>query len=196
MTKGKKALIIYIVVLFIALMLIMFIIPDSFFLDNFNPEILNQSNQQEESEPKEFVDYETQKEHLMKNKFEYEYLLLDSMGSKSYQYNCSGKSTDTIESGTCTSPESFSYTETTKKEAFSHINIDYLNPTYLFDMLKDTNPEETKYTTLREYKYTTTIEDLETEIIVHTNLNDITKIEISNMYMQYIIKYDKVNIDN
>lgn len=193
MEKRKNLLIAYALIIFIALITIMFIIPDSFFLGKYDTNIIEPKK---DSGPKEFVDYETQKSNLMKNNFEYEYLILDSMRSKTYQYDCSGKINETIESGTCTSPEKFSYTEANKKESFSKINIDYLDPTYIFNLIKDITPEETKYPTLREYKYVTTIEDLETDIIVHTDLNEITKIEISNMYMQYIIKYNNVNIDN
>lgn len=193
MEKRNKILIVYAIIVFIALIMIMFIIPDSFFLGKYNNTIITP---EKNSDPKNFIDYEIQKNNLMENKYEYDYLLLDSMGAGSYQYNCSGKKDETIESGTCTSPDKFSYTEANKKEAFSKINTDYIDATYLFDLIKDITPEETKYTTLREYKYVTTIEDLETDIIVHTDLNDIIKIEISNMYMQYIIKYNNVNIDN
>mgnify|MGYP003317624954 FL=1 len=48
----------------------------------------------------------------------------------------------------------------------------------------------------RIYTYKTSIEKLETDIIVTTDLDAITQIEISNAYMTYILKYNNVNIDN
>lgn len=188
MTKQNKILIIYGIVILIALIVIVFILPDSFFLKKYDDINIPSAD----TSQKEFVDYEKQKENLLQNKYDYEYLLLDSMGSKTYTFDCSGTISETIESGTCKSPERFSYTESNKKEAFSKINIDYINPSYIFSLIKDIEPRETKYTTLREYKYSAKIEDLQTDIIIYTNLNEITKIEISNAYMTYIIKYSNV----
>lgn len=190
----NKLLITYAIIIFVLLILIIFIMPDSFFLGRYKEVELPQNNTKVEH--KEFIDYEIQKEELQKNNFEYEYLLLDSMGTKTYTYKCSGKISDNIESGTCESPEKFSYTESTKKDAFSKIDINYLNPRYLFELLKNIEPVKTEYQTLREYKYVTKIEDIETEIIVFTNLNEITKVEISNAYMTYIIKYNIEKVDN
>lgn len=194
MGKRGKLLVVYAIIIFIALITILFIIPDSFFLSRYNNIDLPIDNNTEEK--KEFIDYEIQKSNLMENNFEYEYLLLDSMRSKTYKYDCTGKVSGDIESGSCRLPEKFSYTEVTKKESFSKIDINYLDPTYIFNLLKDAEPVETKYQTLREYKYNVAIKDLETEVIVFTDINEINKIEISNAYMTYIIKYNIVKVDN
>ncbi len=198
MFKKNKLLVIYAIIIFVLLIAIMFIIPDSFFKGMYDT--IDIPSPTSSNEKREFIDFEIQKDNLLKNKFEYEYLLLDSMGTETYTFKCSGKINDKIESGTCTSPEAFSYTESTKKDAFSKINIDFLNPSYIFNLIKEVEPIETKYPTIRDYNYKTNIkfneDDLETEIIIHTDLNEITKIEISNAYMTYIIKYNRVNIDN
>lgn len=187
--KRKILLIVYAIIILILLIAIMFIIPDSFFIKKYEG-IEIPSNK---TEKKEFIDYEIQKEHLINNQYEYEYVLLDSMSKESNTYKCSGKTNKTIESGSCTSPEVISYTEKDKKEVFSKIDINYLNPTYIFNKIKNITPKETKYVTLREYNYQTMIEDLDTEIIIYTDLDEITKIEISNAYMTYILKYSNVS---
>lgn len=195
--KKYKFLFIYGLIIIIALIGIMFIIPDSFFLGKYNYDIklLNNSSQstEEELEKKEFIDYQTQQENLKNGNYEYEYILLDSMSSKSYTYKCSGIVNGNIESGSCTSPVNISYTEKTKAEAFSKIDSNYLNINYLFNVLKDIEPELTQYTKTREYKYIVKIKDLETEIIIDTTADEITQIEISNAYMTYLLKYSNMN---
>lgn len=193
MKKRKKFVIIYLIIILVALILIMFVIPDSVFMQKYKniklPQIPTTKN--EPTTKKEFVDYEIQKENLKKNKYDYEYLLLDSTGSKTYK--CTGNINETIESGSCESPTRFSYTESTKTKEFSDIKINYLDPTYIFNLLEDIEAQITEYPTLREYQYTTSIDDLETEIVIYTDLNDITKIELSNVYMTYIIKYSNIS---
>jgi len=189
-TKRKKALKIYGIIIIIALTAIMFVIPDSAFLKLYNKNIKKINNQ--EVKENNFVDYDTQIEHLLNKQFKYEYLLLDSLSDKSYTYNCSGKIDKDIESGTCTEPERISYTETTKKDLFK-INTNYLDISYIFDYLKDYKPEETKYRSSREFKYNTKLEDLDTEIIVYTDLDEITKVEISNKFMTYVLKYSDIS---
>lgn len=188
--KNNNFLIIYFIIIIIALVLIMFILPDSFFMKKYEDLELPTT---EKLPKKEFTSYEVQIEHLLKKKFDYEYELLDSMGSTSYTYECSGKINETIESGSCILPEKVSYTEKNKQEVFKNIDINNLDVEYIFNMIKDVEPVETKYQTLREYNYTTKIKDLETEIVVHTDLDEITKIYISNAYMTYILKYSNLS---
>ncbi len=199
--KKYKFLIIYGIIIIIALLCIMFIIPDSVFLKLYSDEInlLNSSYQEStstEKEKKEFTDYQVQQEHLINGNYNYEYNILDSMSSTSYTYKCNGIVNGQIESGSCTSPEVISYTENSKKEALSKININYVNVEYIFNLVKEIEPELTQYTTIREYKYITKINNIETEIIVDTNNDEITQIEISNAYMTYLLKYSNINIDN
>lgn len=189
MKKTKTILGIYAIIIIIALICIMFIIPDSFFMKQYE-DIQLPSN---EVEKKEFVDYEEQKKHLLMNKYNYEYLLLDSMGTQTYTFECSGQVKENLESGSCTSPEGISYTEKTKKEAFSKINEKYLEPQTILTLIEKVTPEETKYATTRDYLYKVKIEDLDTEITITTDLDEITKICISNGYMTYILKYSNVS---
>lgn len=187
--KRKSIMIIYALIIFILLIVILFVLPDSFFVDKNNdsiPQIDNES-------PKEFTDYETQIEHLLNKKFEYEYILLDSMGTQSYSFECSGKIDDTIESGTCVLPTKVSYTEKNVAEVYKNIDSRYLDVEFLFNTIKDVEPTETRYQTIREYNYKIKITDLDTDITVHTDLDEITKIYISNAYMTYIMKYTNVS---
>ena len=188
MLKKHKGLTIYFIIIIIALLLIMFIIPDSFFTKKYEGVKIPSSD----TEKKEFTDFETQKQHLLKNNYNYEYSLLDSMGTESYYFQCSGQINDTLESGSCTSPEKISYTETTKKEVFSKIENQYLNPQKIFELIEGITPEEFKESTIREFVYQSKIEDLDTEITITTDLDEITQICLSNAYMTYILKYSNV----
>ena len=187
--KRKKILIGYGVVILIILIAIMFIIPDSEFLKLYSKNI--EKIETQEVEKKEFIDYDTQKERILNKQFKYEYVLLDSLTNKTYKYNCNGTLDKDIESGTCTEPERLSYTEQTKKDTFK-INIDYLDIEYILELVKDITPEEIKYQTTREYTYKTTLDKLDTEILIYTDLENITKVEISNKYMTYILKYSDI----
>ena len=196
MEKRTKALIIYGVVILIILATILFIIPDSALMKLYEKnidKINNETKEQEEAKPIEFVDYEIQKERILKNKYEYQYVILDSMGKQTYKYNCSGKTSGKVDSGTCTSPSDISYTEKTKKKSFK-IDTKYLDLNYIFTkLLKDKKPDITEYKHSKEYNYKAKIQDLETEIIVYTDPDNITKIEISNAYMTYILKYSNIS---
>lgn len=188
--KNNKFLKIYALVIIIILLAIMFLIPDSFFMNKYEEVNIPTSAN---TTKKEFTPYEIQKEHLLKKKFSYEYNLLDSMSDKTYNFKCSGTIDETIESGSCSLPNKISYTEQNKKEVFKSIDLNFLNIEYIFNIIKDITPEETKYQTLREYKYNLKIKDLESEIIIHTDIKEITKIYISNAYMTYILKYNDVS---
>lgn len=187
MKKRKKFLILYFSIIII-LLIIIIIIPDRFFTKKYDK--LDISNQ---TETKKFTDYEEQKKHLLNNNYNYEYLLLDSMGTETYNFSCTGQIKNEIESGSCTSPQEVSYTEKTKKEVFPELTLKYLNVEKIFSLIEDSEPEEIKYTSTREYIYKVEIEDLDTDITITTDLDEITKICLSNAYMTYILKYSNVN---
>lgn len=187
-SKRKTILIIYFIVVAIALITILFILPDSFFQKNYE-----EFNNFSQPIKKEFVDYSIQQAHLLKRKYEYEYKLLDSMGSQTYTYECKGTLDEEIESGTCKLPEKMSYNEKNKDEIYKNINTNYLDVEYIFNLIEDVEPQITKYQTFREYNYNIKIKELSTEIVIHTDLNEITKIYISNAYMTYILKYTNVS---
>ena len=111
--NNKKFLLIYGIIIIILLLGIMFFIPDDFFKKQYDDIDIPTT------EKKDFISYETQIENLLNKQYEYEYLILDSIGTKSYTYECSGKMDDTIESGTCTKPKKVSYTEQNKKDVYN-----------------------------------------------------------------------------
>ena len=188
MTKKRKILLlIYAIVIILILIFILFIAPDTMFTDDIDIDF-----ELPKTDTKEFMDYQKQQEHLLQKNYNYEYVLLDSMGKKSYQFNCEGKREGQFESGTCTLPENISYTQDNRKDAYKLIDSNYLEPSYIFDLLTDIKPEEAKYQESREYTYKIKIKDLDTDVIVTTDLDNITKIIINNAYMNYILKFSDV----
>ncbi len=187
----KKYIIIYGLVLVILLLLIMFVIPDDFFLRPYKKNATLLTTETENVEEKEFLPYEEQQKKLIDDNYNFEYILLDSMSSKTYSYKCNGTKKGNLESGTCDTPTSFSYTEENKKSKFL-IDINYLDVQYILKWLKEEKYEITNYQGEKEYLYNVKIDDLETEVIVYTDYEDITRIEINNAYMNYIIKYERV----
>lgn len=193
METRKKVLLIYGIVIFIILLGILFFIPDEFFLKFFQSNIEKIEEKAKESEePKEFVDYDIQIERLLKKKFDYEYVLLDTIDEKGYTFKCTGSMDGTKEEGSCTRPDSFSYTEKDKQEKFK-TNPNYTSVDYWFNLLKDVTPKETKNQTYREYNYKVKIDNLDTEVVVFTSLENILKMEISNQKMTYIIKFKNIS---
>lgn len=196
MSKNKKFLIVYFIVIAILLVCIMFLLPDSFFSRkydaNYEKYFGNVENPQTERPRKEFVDYEKQKDNLINGNYSYKYNLLQSK----YRYECSGEIRDRKETGECTLPESITYDQKSKKNAFSNINIDYITPSTIFDLLKNAEPTLNTYNNYREYKYNIKINNLDTEVIVHTTLSEINQISISNLSMTYLLKYEGLKVDN
>lgn len=187
--KEHKVLKWYAIIVFILLITIMFIIPDSFFL-KLNTKLNKPNITEQETTDPTFLSIKEQQNNLLNNDYKYEYLMMDSMGTKTVTYECSGKKTEDEESGTCTSPENLTYTEKNKKEILSNINTDYIELEKIFALTKDIEPIELTYNKTRELIYNTKILDLETEIVFYTDLDNITQINISNAYMTYILKYN------
>lgn len=185
----KNFLVIYAIIIIIALVLITFVIPDDVFMWKYKDVELPDTG--EVVEKREFVDYEIQKENLLNNNYDYDILLLDSMGSSTYEYKCEGSVRGDLETGTCSKPNSFSYTESTKDTEFK-ISTKYLNINEIFGLIEEIEPEVTKYQSSREYRYATSIKDLDTEVVVYTDYDNITKIEIRSAFMTYILKYSNI----
>jgi hypothetical protein len=206
MKESKNFLGIYAIVIIVLLVLIMFVLPDSFFSKQYEEatkQFIDANNQAKEEKAKleaekkkEFVDYEEQKQHILTGNYTYEIILLDSMGTTTYTYKCSGTKTGTTESGSCTSPEVFSYKEQNKIEQFKK-NIDpkYIEPKNIFDLIKDVEPSIESHNLYREFTYKTKIKDLDTKVLIQTKKDDISKIMIENTYMGYIINFDNVKVD-
>ena len=189
--KNNKFLKIYAIIITIVLILIMFLIPDSFFLE-LQTKLHKQETKELKNDALDFEKLETQKERILNNDLEYEYLMLDSIGTSSKTVECSGKITESKETGICNSKEKISYTKETKKDAFLEMDIKYIDEKYIFDTIKDIEPTETTYNNSRELIYKTKILDLDTDITIYTDLDNITQISISNAYMTYVFKYSNI----
>ncbi len=190
MKKKNSFLTYYAGIILALLIIVMFIIPDSFFLklnDIFNKQEITLK---ESTTTINFKDLSIQKESLLTGDYEYEYLMLDSMGETPITYECLGKIENGKESGTCTSPKTFNYTNENKNILFSQINTDYIDLNYIFNLIKDIKPKELTYTKARELTYNVKILDLNTEITLYTDLDNINQINISNAYMTYVFKYN------
>ena len=189
--KNNKFLKIYAIIIIIILILIMFLIPDSFFLE-LQTKLHKEEIKEIKNDTLDFEKIETQKERILNNDLEYEYLMLDSIGTSSKTIECSGKIKESKETGICSSKEKISYTKETKKDAFLEMDIKYIDEKYIFDTIKDIEPNETTYNNSRELIYKTKILDLDTDITIYTDLDNITQISISNAYMTYVFKYSNI----
>lgn len=184
-----KFFIIYASILIVALALIMFIIPDSFFLRKYKNIELPTQESPTKTTPKEFVDYEVQKERLLKNNYSYEYSILDN---KMNIYKCQGTINNDLESGICTNPQKFTYTEKDKKQKFNNIDYKLLDISYIMNLIKDITPEERNFSTTREYLYQIQYNNLKTDITIFTDLENINKIEFDNAEVNYFINFSNI----
>lgn len=207
MKEAKSFLAIYAVIIVVLLGVVMFVLPDSFFSRKYEEntkefleahEQANKEREEYETEKKKpFVDYQKQQEIILNGTYDYEYIFLDSMGTETYDYNCSGKKNKNVDSGTCTNPEAISYTEQNKKEKLNkYTDSTYMIEKNIFDLIKNIEPEEETHQVYRKFTYKTKIKDLETTIEIETKKDYISKITLLNPYMSYMFKYDNVIIDN
>ena len=194
----KKFLIIYGIVIAVILILILFIIPDSFFLKPYEKnfyEIFGGNTQEEvptEQAKTKYTDFKEQQEHLLNNNYKYSYQMLPMVDGKSVMYICEGEIANGKEKGTCTKPKDLEYTEKNKEKVLKDLNQNYLKPEYIFDLIKDTEIEPIDYTGYRVYKYEMTINKLDTEIEISTNKEEIIQIEISNRRGVYVLKFSDI----
>lgn len=189
MEKRKKYLILYFIIILVILALILFILPDEVFLKKYKDNVYIPASSS--SEKKEYMEYEKQLENLRTGNYSIQYSILDSMGSKSYSYSCTGVKKGNTESGQCTGAEMFSYTESDKKDKFI-IDSKYLNIEEVLDLLIDKEPKLTDYQGEREYFYNVLVENLDTDITVYTDYDDVTMVELNNAYMTYVFKFKRV----
>lgn len=180
----KKFLIIYAVLIIIALIAILFIIPDKEFLkdkEGYEEFIKNAEKQKYES-------LETQKERLLKNEYEYEYNVIHN----NKQYVCTGSKIDGTESGRCTSPKSISYTEEDKFNEDKLYEIKFVEPEHIFKRINDLEYTQSIVNEERVYTFQTKISEFETTIKIYAGKENISRIDIENGVMTYILKYKNV----
>lgn len=177
-SKRSIFLLIYALIIIVLLIYILFIAPDSLF----------SKKQKDQVEQRTFTDYNIQKKNLMNKQYDYDYDILYG----NTVYNCSGTLNNNKESGTCTKPEQTSYDEKTKKEIYSDININNLDVAYIFKQIENIQPTENKYGSKRSYTYKLVLDKYSTEIIIYTNYDDITEIQLSNAYEVYDLKFTNI----
>ncbi len=200
MKKNIKFLLVYGVVIVIALACILFVIPDSFFGAKYEKnykKYFGENTQTNNNENKvEFTDYEKQKKALLNGNYTYQYTILDSMGTKTYHFECKGTVTKDKENGSCTYPDTVSYTKESKSTVFNEIGTTYIDLKTIFNLIKDVKPSLTQQEKTRKYTYKIKIKDLDTEVIIITSTKEITQISINNQFMTYLLKYETVKVDN
>lgn len=179
---NKKFLIIYAIIILVGLIYILFLAPDTLFLKNSEgyKELLK-----EQTEKIEYDDIEVIKQRLLNGTYEYEYSLIHN----NIHYICNGEVSSEGESGRCTSPSSFTYTNLDKLNEDKLKNLLFTEPSNIFYKIDGITPQESMTNDGKLYMYKTTINDLDTEINLYTNEKTITKISITNGHMTYIIKY-------
>lgn len=188
--KENKFLKIYAIIILV-LLVIIFMIPDNLYL-NLYTKLNKQDIKGVEEIEYIFTDIDIQEENLLTKDHDYEYLMLDSIGDETKTAECTGSVVNGEDTGTCKSNNSISYTKETKKETILNMNVKYIDIEYIFKTIKDIEPTIISYTKSRELSYKTQILDLDTDIIIYTDLDNITQINISNAYMTYVFKYTNI----
>lgn len=184
--KRKIFFVFYAIFIACALIFIMFIADDSFFLNNKN--LIDSSSTIENKET--FKDYEEQIIDLKNNVYSYKY----EINYNGVEFYCTGTKNKTIESGVCTKPNETSYTEKNYEEAFADLNTKNLDIEYIFEIIGDTEAKELKFNDKRNFTYEVILDKLKTEITITTNYENITQICIANGFETYILTYS--NIEN
>lgn len=172
-------LLVYAFIIIALLIYILFIAPDSLFT----------KNKTEETTQRTYIDYKIQQENLMKKQYDYDYDILYG----NTVYNCTGTMNKDKETGQCTNPKEISYNETTKQDVFSDINMNNLNVSYIFKQIENIEPTENKYGSKRSYKYELILGKYQTEIMIYTNYDEITEIQLSNAYEVYDLKFTNIS---
>lgn len=182
--KNKKFLIIYALIIIVALVAILFIIPDKEFLKDkkgYEEFIKN-------AEKQKYISLEEQKQRLLKDEYDYSYNVLHN----NKQYVCTGSKKDGTESGRCTAPTSISYTEKDKFDEDKLYEIKFVEPKYIFERIKDLEYTQSIVNEEKVYTYNTKISTFETTIKIYTGRENISHIEIENGVMTYILKYKNI----
>ena len=183
--KNKKFLILYAIIIAIALICILFVIPDEYFLKNKKgyEELKNTV------EKIEYEDIETLKKRLLNSEYSYEYNIIHN----NKRFVCKGEVTATEENGRCTSPSSFTYTKEDKFNEDKLFNLQYTSPDAIFKKIEGLEYTESMTNDGKAYHYKTKIIDFDTDIIIYTNDETITKINITSGLLSYILKYSNVS---
>lgn len=188
--KKKKFLIIYFIIVVLLLVVIMFVLPDSFIkkTSKYKNFYKDETENKETVKKEPFLDYEKQISNLEKNVYSYEY----EIDYNGVLYVCQGNKKGEKEEGSCTKPKKVSYTEKNYNDVFKNINKKFLDVNYIFEQLKDIEPEETDLG--KERMFTYNLEESDTEVIINTDKKNITRICIARGYLTYVLKYSNIGI--
>ncbi len=171
----NKLWVIYVILILVVLSYIMFFMPIK------KDENLEKSNVSQEQVYGTLEDMFTM---LLKENYEYTYNVL--IGTEKYLYE--GKKDGNREKGTFTSKdETQSYNNIN-----DFINKNFINPSYIYNLIKNLEYNKDKYDNVRVFNYETKIDNLETEIAIYTDYISITKITITNIKEQYILNYKNI----
>jgi len=199
------------------LILILILLPDSFYQKHSKYGWFYESdmfNKGEDEKAGWGISLEEQFNKLLNNKYEYNYKLEYGYPNKDKvvvnKYTCSGKKDEDNDNGSCTivlcsgdkdkgqdglscsSEKELDYTNDNFKEVFNNVNSSYLDVNYIYDLIKDKDNTFNQYSETRMFEYHVVSNNTDTDIYVYTNEDDIYKIMIMNGYLTYEIEYNNI----
>jgi hypothetical protein len=178
MSKRKTFLIVYAIFIIVALIYILFFADSKYFIKKQEPSGKTTTKQ---------ISIEEQKKNLLKDEYEYHY----DINHNGVSYYCKGSKTKEEYTGTCeTKDNKIEYNEENYKEKLKDLNTNYMDPEYIFNMIKDLKPEEDKLLNKYYYKYNVNIDSLPGEISLHSNSKRITQITVANGNIVYVLYYE------
>lgn len=172
----------YVFLILIALLLLLFVVPDNFFSKKTTKGTNPNSTDTTREFP--FKEYEEMKEALEQENYEYRY---EVMGDTSMYIYEGKKDKETEEGMFYGNEEEYGYTFLNK-----YINKELVSIPFLFSLLMDIEPKVQTYNNTRMYTYNNIYQDIETEIIIYTDLDNITRIVIGSVYYQYNLTYTNI----
>ncbi len=177
-----KFLFIYGLVIIIALLIIMFVADDKYFIN----EKKETAKIKETLKPTDY--YQEQLDSLLNKNYDYHY----SINHNGVTYKCQGTKNKEEEKGKCTEPKEIEYTNENYQEVFKDIDTNYLDVDYIYKQIKDIEPVMTNLDVKRYYTYNVNILNLKGQIIVYSDLKKITQITIVNGYLTYVLYFDNI----
>ena len=179
--SNNKFLFIYTLVI-IVILIIMFVADDRFFINE----------KKEKAKIKEVISnkptYEEQLKELINKEYEYHY----SLNYNGITYKCQGTKKKEEEKGKCSEPKSIEYTNENYKDVFKDINTDYLDVKYIYNQIKDIEPEVTRINVQRYYTYNVNILKIKGDIKIYSDSEKITQITIANGFLTYVLYFDSI----
>lgn len=147
----------------------------------------------------EYVEYETMKNNLLSNNYRYTLTLTNFAEQSLIVYN--GEINDGIDNGyyeskteiykySCTLENCYKvYTDHQEEFEMENYPLSYI--IFVFDLIKDDEPDILEENNTRNYKYIIDIEEDDWEVEIKTSLNDITNINLKTQKENYEIELEK-----